>query len=170
MFDLFASFHSQVSTSEEFRKGPHSTAVPDSLAVDGKLSPINVGINLSDTSSGYNSSSFSPSSYLNSVPRSHSVYKIEFPSFNRNMNRKVAAEKPARIKYLKDSITNILDQIDTRVTFLRETAFELEEEKRKLLGVLNSLVSTQDLSLISESNFFFNLIGTLSTNYYRVAS
>ncbi|RWS17953.1 hypothetical protein B4U79_10416 [Dinothrombium tinctorium] len=59
-------------------------------------------------------------------------------------------EKPSRLRFMRESITNILDQIDARVSFLRETAIELDEEKRKLFNVLTSIKTTNDLSLLSE--------------------
>jgi hypothetical protein len=59
-------------------------------------------------------------------------------------------EKPNRAQMVRDSITNILDQIDKRVAFLRETASELEEEKRKLLRVLNSIITCEELSAIED--------------------
>ena len=136
-----------------------------SMTINDKSTPVGFQINLSDTSSGYNSTSFLPSLQHHSAHKSHPVYMFKFPSSSGNFVRKAINEKPTRLKYLKDSVTSILDQIDTRVSFLRETALELEEEKYKLLGVLNSLISTQDLSLISEgSDLFFFIFLSQSFN------
>lgn len=59
-------------------------------------------------------------------------------------------DRPNKAQTVRDSITNVLDQIDKRVAFMRETALELEEEKKKLYKVLNSIITCEELSAIAE--------------------
>lgn len=59
-------------------------------------------------------------------------------------------EKPERREYLKQSLVKVLDEMDSRVTFLRETANELEEEKDKLLTTLKAIEGHNKLELIEE--------------------
>lgn len=96
------------------------------------------------------SSSFSPSPIIQIRQQVPNVIGIS--SSSTGSVRRLVEENPARVRYLRESVVSILDQIDTRVGFLRETVLELEDEKKKLLGVLSSLKSTDDLSLISEGN------------------
>ena len=63
--------------------------------------------------------------------------------------------RPTKSAFLKESLTRVLDRLDTRVAFLRETANELEDEKRKLLDALNSVETTDELTIIDEGSCHF---------------
>ena len=107
-----------------------------------------------DNSSGYGSSYASSygsaasfSSALHSIQKTPSVHS--FANFSQQ-NKIKKSERPNKAQMIKDSITNALDQIDKRVTFLRETAAELEEEKTKLHRFLNSIMTSDELNSVEE--------------------
>jgi len=103
-------------------------------------------LKLSDSSSGYGSSN-SFSSALHSMQRTPSMHCLSHPSQQTTIGR---MERPKKAEIVRDSITNVLDQIEKRVAFLRETALELEEEKRKLYRVLNSIIASEELSEVED--------------------
>lgn len=110
-----------------------------------------------DNSSGYSSATSLASSGFHSLKRAPSLQCVVHPQ-TQSTNRTITIERPTRTQLVKDSITNILDQIDKRVSFLRETAAELEEEKRKLYDVLNSIITCEDLSAIAEGECIYSCI------------
>ena len=56
----------------------------------------------------------------------------------------------ARTLSLKDNLITALDELDRRVSFLRETANELAEEKQKLLFALHSIETHRQLDTIDQ--------------------
>ena len=103
--------------------------------------------NSSGYGSGYGSAS-SFSSTLHSIQKTPSIHS--FTNFTSQSPTVKKSERPNKAQMIKDSIVNALDQIDKRVAFLRETATELEEEKRKLYRVLNSIMTSEDLNSVEE--------------------
>ncbi|KAI1287593.1 BAG family molecular chaperone regulator 2 [Halotydeus destructor] len=69
---------------------------------------------------------------------------------SRARSNSSSSSKRSKGAFLKESLIKVLDQIDSRVSFLRETANELEEEKRKLSETLSNVESNNELSEIEE--------------------
>ena len=109
-----------------------------------------VRLKFCDNSSGYGSASYgsasSFSSTLHSIQKTPSIHC--FTNLSNQSIKKI--ERPNKAQMIKDSIINALDQIDKRVAFLRETAAELEEEKRKLYRVLNTIMSSEELESVED--------------------
>ncbi|CAG2118290.1 unnamed protein product, partial [Medioppia subpectinata] len=104
-------------------------------------------LKFSDNSSGYGSSA-SFSSIHHSIQKTPSMHCIT--NFSKQLSSTKKIEKPTKAHMIRESITNVLDQIDKRVAFLRETASELEDEKRKLYRALNSIITSDELGSVEE--------------------
>ena len=50
---------------------------------------------------------------------------------------------------MKDDVLKTLDQVEKRIVFLREIAFELSEEKNKLFDALNKIATKSPASNFS---------------------
>lgn len=113
-----------------------------------------------DNSSGYASCSSSSSLFnpLRKAPSEHSVFfnseQLPTPASPTPSSAPSTLNKPkskvSKATFMKESLIRALDQVDSRVAFLRETANELEEEKRKLLEALINVENTNELALIAE--------------------
>lgn len=108
-------------------------------------------------SSGYNSSNSSSSLDYNQPKQSQEpIY--EFPSesstpINSPVPSTCSTDTQSSSKSFKESLIRVLDEVDARVRFLRDTANELEEEKEKLLSTLSNLEKRNELSMIEESEY-----------------
>lgn len=51
---------------------------------------------------------------------------------------------------MKDKLIHVLDELDARVSFLRETANELQDEKQKLLQALQAIEKHKQLQMIEQ--------------------
>lgn len=126
-----------------------------------------VRISSQESSSGYNSGS-SSSSLFHALRKAPSEQSVLFPGeqltaaprkpvvASQSLSSQATSSsssnhsRPSRATFLKESLVRVLDQVDARVAFFRETANELEEEKRKLLEALANVENTNELALIEE--------------------
>lgn len=128
------------------------------------MSPFNSAFKVmgqsADNSSGYASCS-SSSSLFNQLPKVNTQEASYF--FEPNVQTPASPTSSTTSKtcsssngtmskatFLKESLVKVLDQVDGRVAFLRETANELEDEKRKLLEALLNVENANELALIAE--------------------
>lgn len=51
---------------------------------------------------------------------------------------------------LKENVLRTLDQVEKRIDFYREIAFELSEEKSKLLDALHKISNSSSLNTFTE--------------------
>lgn len=85
------------------------------------------------------------SSESSAVSKTNNITKTT-PVFVRAESQPAGESKSS----LKDSMIRALDELDARVSFLRETANELEEEKRKLVFALHSIENHNQLNQIEQ--------------------
>lgn len=76
--------------------------------------------------------------------------KVEKQSSTTSIKSTSTTGKMTRAEFLKAALTRALDEVDARVTFLRETVLELDEEKRKLAEALDDLEKSEHLEMVDE--------------------
>lgn len=108
---------------------------------------------VSSSSDDYNSSNSSSSINCNNQ---QPIYEFPETDDTTPINSPVpsmasSTDTQSSSKSFKDSLIRVLDEVDARVRFLRDTANELEEEKEKLLSTLSNLEKRNELSMIEES-------------------
>ncbi|XP_054153925.1 uncharacterized protein LOC128952540 isoform X2 [Oppia nitens] len=115
-------------------------------------------LKFSDNSSGYGSTT-SFSSAVHSVNKTPSLQFVVTTGLSRQQQQQQPLSLSSSDKKIgklmngqtiKENIITVLDQIDKRVAFLRETAHELEVEKNKLHRVLNSIITSDQLDTVDE--------------------